>query len=274
MGEVEPRILPRDWLVHPKAVEQVVVRAVGRLPLRELERAQRVRDVLERVDDAVGVVIRRVDAPGVTRVRVCLVDDAVRGEIPHGRVLAEQVALVAKEGRPLCVPPLFHLPELGEVLSHGPITPRRSGTLRQRASLTCLEAASVVRAQQLARGLDLRPGLVAHVRTAVLDQLHRQIVQLLEVVGRVSHSRRLVAEPLEVVEDRVDELLLLGGRIGVVEAHHRGAALAHLARDARLPEVEVHRLSMPDVQVAVRFGREARPVRAARRFEVLLELCR
>ena len=54
---------------------QVIVRPVDRLPLRELERAERVGDVLERVDDAVREVVRRVDAPGVARAWVLIKTD-------------------------------------------------------------------------------------------------------------------------------------------------------------------------------------------------------
>jgi len=61
--DVEARVLPRHGLVQPQGVQQPVVRPVDRLALPELEGAERVRDVLERVDDAVGVVVGRVDAP-------------------------------------------------------------------------------------------------------------------------------------------------------------------------------------------------------------------
>ena len=61
------------------------------------------------------------------------------------------------------------------------------------------------------------------------------------------------AEPAHVALDGVDVLLLLLGRIGVVEA--QVAAAAELLRDA---EVEADRLGVADVQIAVGLGRKAR----------------
>jgi hypothetical protein len=49
----------------------------------KLERAQGVRDVLEGIHEAVGVVVGRVDAPGIPRVRVRRELDAVCDEIKH-----------------------------------------------------------------------------------------------------------------------------------------------------------------------------------------------
>src|SRR5262249_23076526 len=56
----------------------------------------------------------------------------------------------------------------------------------------------------------------------------------------------------DVLLDRVDVLLLLLDRVGVVET--QVAAAAELLRD---PEVERDCLGVPDVEVSVRLGREA-----------------
>src|SRR5262249_12948291 len=61
----------------------------------------------------------------------------------------------------------------------------------------------------------------------------------------------VVAEPANVFLDRVDVLLLLLDRVGVVEA--QVAAPAVLLGD---PEVERDRLGVTDMEVAVRLGRE------------------
>src|SRR5262245_42634558 len=59
-------------------------------------------------------------------------------------------------------------------------------------------------------------------------------------------------EPADVLLDRVDVLLLFLDRVGVVEA--QVATSAELSGD---PEVERDRLGVPDMEVAVRLGREA-----------------
>ena len=60
------------------------------------------------------------------------------------------------------------------------------------------------------------------------------------------------AEPADVLQDAVDELLLLLGRVGVVEAHVAAAAVL-----LGQPEVEAHGLGVADVEVAVGLGGEA-----------------
>ena len=87
-----------------------------------------------------------------------------------------------------------------------------------------------------------------------LDEALRELVQEIEVVGGVEEVWSPVEpEPPHRVEDRIDVLLLLLGRVGVVEAHVACAGVV-----AREPEVEADRLRMADVQVAVRLRREAR----------------
>ena len=94
--------------------------------------------------------------------------------------------------------------------------------------------------------------LVVDVGLAFLDQVLGPVVELLEVVGRVIEVLAPVeAEPAHVGLDGVDVLLLLPGRVGVVEA--QVAAAAELLGDA---EVQADRLGMADVQIAVRLRRK------------------
>ena len=80
------------------------------------------------------------------------------------------------------------------------------------------------------------------------------LVETLEVIGgEVKVFAPVEAEPAHVFLDRLDEFVLLLGRVGVVEAHV--AAPAELLRHA---EVEADRLGVPDMEVAVGLGREAR----------------
>ena len=92
------------------------------------------------------------------------------------------------------------------------------------------------------------------VGLAGLDQPDRAIIKVLEVVRRMKEPVLPVEpEPANVGLDRVDEVLLLFQRIRVVEA--QVAAPAELLGDA---EIQADRHRMPDMQVAVRLGREAR----------------
>jgi hypothetical protein len=86
------------------------------------------------------------------------------------------------------------------------------------------------------------------------DQLLREAVQLYEEIRGVEQPfLPIESEPTHVGLDRIDVLDLLGGRIGVVEAQ-----VAQAAEAPREPEVEADRLGVPDVEVAVGFGRKAR----------------
>ena len=101
---------------------------------------------------------------------------------------------------------------------------------------------------------DLVGRQVVDVGLAGPDELDRPVVELLEVVGReVEVLAPIEAQPADVGLDGVDVLLLLLDRVGVVEPEVTAAT--EFDGDA---EVEADRLGMPDVQVAVRFGREPR----------------
>ena len=132
-----------------------------------------------------------------------------------------------------------HAPEQVEVLLHRPLPERAvPAGLRQRAAV----------------GPHLVLALVVDVGLARADQVLGPVVELLEIVGGVIEVLAPVeAQPAHVALDGVDILLLLLGRVGVVEA--QVAAAAELLRHA---EIEADRLGVADVQVAVGLRRKAR----------------
>ncbi|MNZ42115.1 hypothetical protein D3C78_596830 [compost metagenome] len=118
---------------------------------------------------------------------------------------------------------------------------------------TLAERAVLARRGQVATVfLGLFRGQVANIGLAGLDQLDRPVVQLVEVLRSVAHrAGPLEAQPLDVALDRVDVLLVLFGRVGVIETQVTGSA-------EFLGQAEVHadRLGMADVQVTVGLRRE------------------
>ena len=172
-------------------------------------------------------------------VRGCVgVDDPVEDGVAQVDVRRGHVDPGAQDAgavRELAAP---HPLEQVEALLDGPVAPRAvPAGLGQRAAVLA----------------DLVGREVVDVGVAGPDQVDRPGVQLLEVVrGVVEVLAPVEAEPAHVGLDRVDVLLLLLDRVGVVEAEV--AAAAELAGDA---EVEADRLGMADVEVAVRLGREA-----------------
>ena len=100
-----------------------------------------------------------------------------------------------------------------------------------------------------------------------LDQLHGVLVKLIEVVRREVDLHRVPSQPLHVLHDVVDELQFLRFRVRVVEPQNRLARLPHALE--RALEVQIHALRVADVQIAVRFRREATPNLATRDLLVL-----
>ena len=95
---------------------------------------------------------------------------------------------------------------------------------------------------------------VVDVGLAGADEMLGPFIKLLEMIGgEVEMVAPIEAEPANVLLDALDELVLLLGRVGVVEA--QVATAAELLGDA---EVEAHRLGVTDMEVAVGLGGEAR----------------
>jgi len=101
---------------------------------------------------------------------------------------------------------------------------------------------------------DLLLRLVVDIGKTGADQALGPLVQPFEIVrGEEEVLAPIVSKPFDVGLNRIDELLLFPGRVGVIEPQM--AAPAELLRDA---EVEADGLGMPDMQVAVRFRRKPR----------------
>ena len=194
--------------------------------------------MLDGVGLAVRPVVDRIDAPRVAGPLMRDLANAVHHGIAQVEVRRAHIDLRAQ--RPAAVVELAraHAREEIEVLLHGPVA---VGTLapglRQRA----------------ARLAHLLRGEVVDVRLAGLDELHRPLVERLEVVAGVMEVLAPVeAEPAHVVHDRVDVFLALLGGVGVVEAQVTAAAIV-----MRQTEVDADRLGVADVQIPVGLGRKA-----------------
>ncbi len=205
----------------------VVQRPVG----VELQRADRVRHALDCVGLPVRPVVRGVDAPLVTGVVVVAEADPVHDGVAHLHVLVLHVDLGPQHLGPLCELAGTHPAEQVEVLLDAPVP---VGGLDPGVAV----AAALSR--------DRLAVLVVDVGEPGRDQVLRPLVQGPEVVGRMEHALRLVAEPLDVGHDRIDVLDLLGVGVGVVEAK-----VAHATEVARDAEDDGDRLRVADVQVAV-----------------------
>ena len=124
VGQVQTPELPHVRAPHVQLVHQPVVALAPHL---ELQRAERVVDVLQRVHQTVLEVVRGVDAPLVAHVRVRDVLDAVRHRVPHAWVRTVHVDLHAQRRLALPELPLPHVLEQTQILLHAPVAPWRLG---------------------------------------------------------------------------------------------------------------------------------------------------
>ena len=94
---------------------------------------------------------------------------------------------------------------------------------------------------------------LAHVGEPLLDKLNGVFVGFFKVIRAIIKTVAPVeAEPVDVLLDRLHELGILLGGIGVVHAQ-----VADPAEVLRRAEVDGQGLAVADVEVAVRLGREA-----------------
>ena len=115
VGELEPGELGLAGLVAGQ--RQVLEVPVVQRPMAvELERAQRVRDALDRIALAVRPVVRRIDHPLVARAPVVAAADAVHHRIAQLHVLVLHVDLGAQHARAVGELAGAHPPEQVEVL--------------------------------------------------------------------------------------------------------------------------------------------------------------
>ena len=201
VGEVEARELDlararrHRGVGHHPVVELAVV--------LELQGAERVGDPLDRVRQRVREVVHRVEAPGVAGAVVRGVADAVEERIAHLHVRRGHVDL-----RP------HHVRAVGELA--GAHAGEQVEVLRRRA--VAIGAGAARLGDRAPVGADLLLREAVDVGLAGLDQLHREVVEALEVVRGEVQAVPLEAEPAHVALDRLDVLHVLGGRVGVVEA--------------------------------------------------------
>ena len=225
VGQVEPRefVLMR-LRRHRQVVEEPVVE---RTVILELQRADRMGDVLDGVGLAMGEVVARVDVPGRAGARMRRVQDAVQHRIAQVDVARRHVDLGAQHARAVRKFAGAHAAEQIEVFLHRAVA--------ERAVLARL-------GQRAAAGAHLVLRLVVDIGLAGADQMFRPAVELLEIIrGVIEMFAPVEAEPAHIALDGVDIFLFFLGRIGVVEA--QVAAAAEFLRDA---EIEADRLGVAD----------------------------
>ena len=156
-------------------------------------------DVLERVNNAMRVIISRVDAPLISRVGVTSVPDTVGMRVLHVGVHVLHVNLKSQSAVSFLESTSSHLLKELQVLLNALVSVRTVDTL-------------------LSSFFDLFSLLEANVSLVLFDELDSELVEFVKVVGRGSGLPRLVSEPVDDILNVIDELVVLLARVGVIKS--------------------------------------------------------
>ena len=223
------RLMVRNGnIVHDPVVERAV--------LLILQRAQRVRDALQRVLNGVGKIVHRENAP--LRALTVMVDiaDTVEHRVAHIEIAGGKVDLGAQRAAALGELAVFHALKEVEVFLDAPVTIRRNGGLADIAAVL----------------LKLLGRQVTDISKTFFDQLHRILVVFFKIITAVIEAVAPVeAEPVDILLDGVDVFGILLGGVRVVHAQ-----IADTAELFSRTEVDDQRLAMTDVKIAVGLRRK------------------
>ena len=212
---------------------------VKRPVILKLQRANRVRNPLNRIALAVRVVIHRVDAPLIARPMMLGVQNAVHHRVAHVEVRRRHIDLRPQRAAPIRKLARPHPRKQLPILRHAPVAKRaRFPRFRRRAA----RLAHLLRRQ------------IANISLPVLNQLHRPIMQLAEVIGGVEKPvLPIETQPLHVFDNRIDILRLFLRRVRIIEPQ-----IALAAELLRQPKIQADRFGMANMQIPIGLGRKAR----------------
>ena len=212
---------------------------VERPVIFELERADGVRDAFDGVGLPVREIVHGIDRPHAARPVMLGVENAVHDGIAQIEIGRGHVDLRAQGAGAIGKFAHAHAFEKIEALL--------DGTVAVRAFPARLGQCAAILAHLIARK-------IANVGFAGAHQFLRPLVELAEIVGGVkSTTLPIETQPAHVVHDGVNVFLLFFFGIGVIEPE-----VCFAAELRGQTEVQADGFGVPDMEVAVGFGRESR----------------
>ena len=194
-------------------------------------------DAFKCIFDRVSEVVHGVDAPLVTGSVMRQVIDPVDNWVSHVEVARSEVDLGTES----------HLSVLKFAGSHSlkQIKAFFDGSVTVGALCRSLCIASHV--------AHLFGSKLADVSETLFDKLNGITVHLLEIIGSIEESViPVVAEPVDVFLDSLNEFLILFGGVCIIHSE-----VAETAVFLGCAEVDLQSFSVADVKIAVRFGRKS-----------------
>ena len=246
VGEIEPR---EFYLLRQRFSEYAELSQLGQQPVVpgtlvfELEGADRVRDVFQRVFDGMRIGIHGVDAPFVAgAVMMCMLD-AINRRVAQIDVRRGHIDFGAQNMRAFGVFAEAHFAEQAQVFGHAALAEGR-----------ILAGFS----ERTTRGAHLFGRLRIDIGEVMLDQGFGELVEIVEIIAGViqmiaAEGSVIATQPVHRFDDRIDVFLIFLFRIGIVEAQ-----MAHTRVIGGQAEIEQDRFGVAEMQIAVRLGRKAR----------------
>jgi len=156
-------------------------------------------DVLVRINQAMSVVVSRIDAPLVTGVWMGCVPDTVSDGITHAWIIMLHVHFHTHGALTFCESTLTHLLKVTQVLFDSGISPWRINLfLAATRHLFCI--------------------LETNISFFTANELNSMIIKLLEVVRRCSGLERCVAQPAYNLFNVVNELVVFLAWVCVIKS--------------------------------------------------------
>ena len=196
------------------------------------------RDALLCIGERMRKIVHRIDTPLVARAVMGDVRNAVDDRIAHIEIRRAHIDFCPQDARAVLEFTGSHAAKQVKIFLHRAIA---VGALFARLSERAAVCANFICRQ------------VVHIGLAQFDQAHGTFIDKIEIVGGIVEVIPLKAEPLDVLQNRIDILRILFYGVGIVEAEIAFAAVFHSGG-----EIDADRLGMADVQIAVRLRGEAR----------------
>ena len=178
-------------------------------------------------------VIGWEDDPIGAGAHVVFAANAIHNRVTHLHVLVVHIDFRAKHLLTIGELAVAHASEQSRVLLDGSIAEGAVHTGSREAAPLFRDGVGV---------------LVIDVGKTAFDELHRPVVELLEIVRRVDDVVGFETEPANIFDDPIDVVLILGLGVRVVEAEL--GATVEIFGDAK---VQTDGLRMTNVQVTVWF---------------------
>ena len=210
---------------------------VKRSVILEFQSTDGMSDPFNSVLDGMREIIHGINTPFVPCIVMRHMGHTIDHRVTHIHIRGSHIDLCAEYFLPVLIFSFFHLFKKAEVLFHAAVPVR---ALLARLGKSAAVLTDLVRRQ------------IADICFALFDQFYRRLIHLVKIVGRKKQTVFPVrSQPADILQDGINELCLLFGRIRIVETHVEFTVI-FLCK----PVVQKYGLRVSDMEIAVGFRRK------------------